>query len=80
MEAIPDPNTKKLFEEVYSSYQHGNYRSAVVMLWSVVVADIIFKLKFLDDTYRNKKASTILKNIKKKQEEHPENSEWEKNY
>lgn len=78
METIPDPKTKKLFEEVYSSYQHGNYRSAVVMLWSVVVADIIFKLKFLDDTYRNKKASALLKNIKKKQEEHPENPEWEK--
>lgn len=78
MEAIPDPKTKKLFEEVYSSYQHGNYRSAVVMLWSIVVADIIFKLKFLDDTYRNKKASTILKNIKNKQENHLENPEWEK--
>lgn len=78
MEAIPDPKTKKLFEEVYSSYQHNNYRSAVVMLWSVVVADIIFKLKFLDDTYHNNKASSLLKNIKKKQEDHPENPEWEK--
>lgn len=78
IELIPDPKTKDLFKEVYSSYQQGNYRSSVVMLWSVVIADIIFKLKFLDDTYRNKKAEVVLKEIKKKQEEHPENSEWEK--
>ena len=70
MEAIPDPKTKELFKEVYSSYQHGNYRSAVVMLWSVVIADIIFKLKFLEDTYGNKKAGGILKDIKRKQDEH----------
>lgn len=78
MEAIPDPKTRKLFEEVYSSYQHGNYRSAVVMLWSVVIADIIFKLKFLDDTYRNKKAINILKDIEDRQNTKPESSEWEK--
>lgn len=78
MEAIPDPKTKKLFGEVYSSYQHGNYRSAVVMLWSVVIADMIFKLKFLDNTYRNKKAQGILKDIDNKQKEHPERPEWEK--
>lgn len=78
MEAIPDPKTRKLFEEVYSSYQHGNYRSAVVMLWSVVIADIIFKLKFLDDTYRNKKAINILKDIEDRQNTKPGNSEWEK--
>lgn len=78
MESIPDPKTRKLFEEVYSSYQHGNYRSAVVMLWSVVVADIIFKLKFLDDTYRNKKAASVLRDIRNTQEAKPESSEWEK--
>lgn len=78
MEAIPDPKTRKLFGEVYSSYQHGNYRSAVVMLWSVVISDMIFKLEFLDNTYRNKKALSVLDYIKKKQDERPESSEWEK--
>lgn len=77
-ELIPDANTKELFKEVLSSYQHGNYRSAVVMLWSVVVADILFKLKFLEDVYRNSKASSILKEIKKKQEQNSESPEWEK--
>ena len=78
METIPDPKTKVLFKEVLSSYQHGNYRSAVVMLWSVVIADIIFKLRFLENTYRNKKAESVLKDIKRKQDEHPESPEWEK--
>lgn len=37
-------NTTEYFEEVYSSYIHGNYRSAVVMLWSVVVLDVVQKV------------------------------------
>ena len=47
IENIKNPYTKELFKEVYSSYAMGNYRSATVMLWSVVVTDLIHKLKEL---------------------------------
>ncbi len=41
--------TKEYFNEVISSYANGNYRSAVVMLYSVAVCDLLFKLKELCD-------------------------------
>ena len=46
---ISSKETAKYFEEVYSSYINGNYRSAVVMLWSVVIYDVINKLQTLKD-------------------------------
>ena len=74
---IPDPKTRTLFNEILSSYQQGNFRSAIVMLWSVVIADLLFKLKFLENAYHNDKARGILRYIQKKQEERPTGSEWE---
>ena len=48
---IHDHRTKKYFDEVYVSYANGCYRSATVMLWSVVVCDLIFKLQELRDLF-----------------------------
>ena len=41
--------TREYFQEVISSYSIGNYRSATVMLYSVAVCDILFKLNELKD-------------------------------
>ena len=41
---IIDSRTKRYFSEVFACYSAGHYRSAVVMLWSVVVTDMLFKL------------------------------------
>lgn len=38
-------NTRDYFKEVISSYGSGNYRSATVMLYSVVICDILLKLQ-----------------------------------
>jgi hypothetical protein len=38
-ERIVDYRTRKYFSEVFGTYSAGYYRSAVVMLWSIVVAD-----------------------------------------
>lgn len=40
---------KEYFKEVVSSYINGNYRSATVMLYSVAICDILFKLQELKD-------------------------------
>ncbi len=66
-ERIHLPKTKKYFTEVLSCYQHGNYRSAVVMLWSVVIFDIIEKLQNLVDIYDDKPAKKILDGLIKKE-------------
>lgn len=70
-------NTSSYFEEVYSCYIHGNYRSAVVMLWSVVVLDLVQKLEILEEVYEDKVATEILKNIEDLKRENSKSSLWE---
>lgn len=69
--------TKEYFREVLSSYHNGNYRSAVVMLWSVAVCDVVYKLQSLIDIYEDAQAKTILDEITNKQIDEPRSSAWE---
>lgn len=55
--------TKDYFQEVISSYSIGNYRSANVMLYSVVICDLLFKLQELKDMYNDSVAISILKEV-----------------
>jgi hypothetical protein len=76
-EQIADQRTKEYFNEVLSSFVNGNYRSAVVMLWSVVVADFVYKLQSLRDMYQDPTATAILESIEKKQQINPSSPDWE---
>lgn len=69
--------TKDYFEEVLSSYHNDNYRSAVVMLWSVAVCDIVFKLQSLIDLYSDASAKEILDEVSEIQRNDPKSSAWE---
>ena len=81
---IPETNeiyfskTKEYFNEVLSSYANGNYRSAVVMLYSTVICDILLKLKELKDMYNDSTANSILKEIECTKKESTSKSSWEK--
>lgn len=75
---IFDAKTKEYFSEVLSCYIAGNYRSAVVMLWSVAVCDLLFKLQNLVDLYGDDKAKTILDKIRKQQKGNERSPIWEK--
>jgi len=74
---IFNSKTGEYFEEVTSSYRAGNYRSSVVMLWSVAVCDLLFKLQYLVDMYGDTIAKTILKELATIQENNQKSSEWE---
>ena len=76
---ISSKETAKYFEEVYSSYINGNYRSAVVMLWSVVIYDVINKLQTLKDTYNDPHAIKFLNQIAVRQKNNSKSSDWELN-
>lgn len=76
-ERITDPRTRGYFAEVYSSYANGNHRSAVVMLWSVVVCDLLFKLDHLKTTYADATAEAILSEIEDLRKKNPKSPEWE---
>lgn len=76
-EKIYFDKTKEYFREVLSSYHNNNYRSSVVMLWSVVVCDILYKLQHLVNLHNDPKAIDILNEIQNLQERNPKSSEWE---
>lgn len=76
-ENINNAKTKKYFQEVLSSYIVGNYRSSIVVLWTVTVCDLVYKLQELSTIYNDKVAEKILKEIKKKQEDNKKSPEWE---
>ena len=74
---IFDHRTRDYFREVASSYQQGNWRSATVMLWSVAVCDIIYKLQYLRDISGDEIGRGILDEIERLQEANARSSEWE---
>lgn len=76
-ERIVDPRARSYFREVYSSYVAGNFRSATVMLWSVVVCDLLFKLEELKATYNDQTATTLLTEVEHRQAANPKSPEWE---
>lgn len=77
-ENIHDKRTREYFQEVLSSFINGNYRSALVMLWTVTVTDIIFKLQHLDSIYNDETAREILKEIENIQNKNPNPADWER--
>lgn len=77
-ENIYNTKSKKYFEEVLSSYNSNNYRSAVVMLYSVVIYDIVAKLKELDEIYNQEWARKTIKEINTQRKSNPKSPEWEK--
>lgn len=76
-EKIYHYKSKSYFNEVISSIEHRNYRSAVVMLYSVVICDLIFKLMDLRDIHNDEKARKILDDLNVEKEDAPVSPAWE---
>lgn len=74
---IFDPRTKDYFDEVFRCYNAGCYRSSVIILWSVAVCDMLFKLQELSEQYKNKKAKTILLSLEKMRKKEEYSATWE---
>lgn len=77
LENIQNSKSKQYFQEVYQTYINKNYRSSVVMLYSVLICDLVFKLRDLRDIYSDSKAEKILKEIEDLQIANPTSPEWE---
>ncbi len=76
-EKIYHAKTREYFTEVIKSYYSESYRSAVVMLYSIVIVDLLYKMNELVEIYSDSKAEKILDEIKKTQEKKPNSAEWE---
>lgn len=81
-EEIYFSKTKEYFQEVWSSYSIGNYRSATVMLYSVAICDLLFKLQELKDMFNDSVAEEILETVDKfrNTDGHQSKSSWEKKF
>lgn len=77
-ERIDNPRTREYFKEVLTSFVAGNSRSALVMLWSVVVCDLVYKLQELRDIFNDNAAAEILRAIEDLQAKNPTSPDWEK--
>ena len=75
---IYSPKSREYFKEVISSYTNGNYRSAIVMLYSVCICDLLFKLEELKDMYNDGVAKNIIDEIEKNKAVSASKSSWEK--
>ena len=76
-ENIYSSKTKDYFQEVIKSYYGESYRSAVVMLYSIVVADLLYKIEELKEIYNDNGAIEILEEITELQKRNPNSPDWE---
>lgn len=76
-EKIYSIKTKDYFNEVIKSYYSESYRSAVVMLYSIAIADLLYKIEELKELYNDNGAIAILEEISDLQGRNPNSPEWE---
>lgn len=69
IENIKDDQSKNYFREVVSSYENGNYRSAIVVLYILCLSDLLYKLKEVADVDEDEKAKNIIADVMQKQKE-----------
>ena len=74
---IVEPRTRAYFEEVMRSYANECYRSSLVMLWTVVVCDLVYKLQTLRDLHNDAAAGKLLDDVEIKRVNNPNSPDWE---
>lgn len=76
-EKINNGKTRNYFKEILQSYHNANYRATVVMLYTVVVCDLVYKLEELKEIFNDEKAKDVLIAIEELQRNKPKSPEWE---
>ena len=79
MEKVGNPKTKKYLEEVVSSFNNGNYRACVNVLYTTVIYDLVDKMLTLKNIYNDQGAEKIITDIMNSQTTNPTSPAWENN-
>lgn len=74
---VINKNTKEYLKEVVSSYNNENYRAAVTVLYTTVIYDLLQKVVVLKEIYNDSGANKILEDVKRKQSNKLNRSNWE---
>ena len=77
MNHISDARSTEGMKEVLSCFYSGNLRSAVVMLYSIAVSDLYYKICDLVSIYNDSGAKLIKDFVDKEWNEHPKSPAWE---
>lgn len=79
MEKVINPKIKKDLEEVVSSFNNGNYRACVNVLYTTVIYDLVDKMLTLKNIYNDQGAEKIITDIMNSQTNNPTSPAWENN-
>ena len=76
-EEISREVTKKYLLEVVDNIKEGYYRSAIVVLYTTMLYDILKQLEILRDFYANSNADAIITKVEKQKNNNPKSPSWE---
>ena len=63
---VKSKKTQKYLKEVLSTYNNGEYRSCIVMLYATTYIDTLEKIKIMSEEYQNAKAAEFLEEYEKR--------------
>lgn len=76
-EEISREVTKRYLLEVLENIKCGYYRSAIVVLYTTMLYDILKQLEILRDFYDNSKANEIIAKVENQKNNNPKSPSWE---
>lgn len=65
IENVKNQEIQTLLEEVISCYSNGNYRAAMVTLYTTMIYDMLWKINTLSNYYDIAQAKTLMNEISK---------------
>lgn len=77
LEKVKDKETQALLEEVISCYSNGNYRAAIVTLYTTMIYDLLSKINVLSNYYDVQQAKDLMVEISNQKINAPKSPQWE---
>ena len=77
LEKVKDKDTQALLEEVISCYSNGNYRAAIVTLYTTMIYDLLSKINVLSSYYDVQQAKDLMVEISTQKINAPKSPQWE---
>nr|WP_300791387.1 hypothetical protein [uncultured Acetatifactor sp.] len=74
---VKNQEIQTLLEEVVSCYANGNYRAAVVTLYTTMIYDLLWKINTLSNYYDITQAKELIDEISKQKSKAPKSPQWE---
>ena len=77
LEKVKDKETQALLEEVISCYSNGNYRAAIVTLYTTMIYDLLSKINVFSNYYDVQQAKDLMVEISTQKINAPKSPQWE---